>query len=485
MPPLPLDMASTLVPEIIIQILNHFETVEEVVVIWTIAQRQILAFNDALMAVRATKIVLESFEKEELPPDPFPLSTLSGAVRKPSISEFQQVRDFEHLAKCAEQIFVEEGRGLKDEIRNDQPDGATLWVRWRERFHSSIYRVLLAGAILSRAYQEPMYFAAEWGLPNFLEKYVEALASGGMSGEPVGGDELDYLVTFAPYNLGESGRIHGSFRALGEFFVQQGKTRAHQSNLHEQTTAILPPFAAPQALSRSEAAVVFVELGQLFFALEVLTGIQDRQPIIVNGDGSDEHGRTRIAPDLLYKPARTTPVVLFGTFFPEYIAMGVDIDAETLVSLAEQPNLVGCKLTCNDMGKLNRLVAAVRPATAAERGSGFMCFGGSADATLQTLVGGGSGVVAGLANIAPKACVRLVELYHLGEMEEARRLQGVVARADRVANQGGVGAVKSALRVWFGYGGYARRPLRGTEEEEKRESGAEGLKEVVELEKRL
>ncbi|KAH1503414.1 hypothetical protein KXW56_002427 [Aspergillus fumigatus] len=333
-------MASTLVPEIIIQILNHFETVEEVVVcasacrrfhgvwlchapqvIWTIAQRQILAFNDALMAVRATKIVLESFEKEELPPDPFPLSTLSGAVRKPSIIEFQQVRDFEHLAKCAEQIFVEEGRGLKDEIRNDQPDGATLWVRWRERFHSSIYRVLLAGAILSRAYQEPMYFAAEWGLPNFLEKYVEALASGGMSGEPVGGDELDYLVTFAPYNLGESGRIHGSFRALGEFFVQQGKTRAHQSNLHEQTTAILPPFAAPQALSRSEAAVVFVELGQLFFALEVLTGIQDRQPIIVNGDGSDEHGRTRIAPDLLYKPARTTPVVLFGTFFPEYISM--------------------------------------------------------------------------------------------------------------------------------------------------------------------
>lgn len=66
---------------------------------------------------------------------------------------------------------------------------------------------------------------------------------------------------------------------------------------------------------------MFVELGQLFFALEVLTGIQDRQPIIVNGDGSDEHGRTRIAPDLLYKPARTTPVVLFGTFFPEYISM--------------------------------------------------------------------------------------------------------------------------------------------------------------------
>ncbi|GFF67526.1 probable 4-hydroxy-2-oxoglutarate aldolase, mitochondrial [Aspergillus lentulus] len=306
-------MASKLVPEIIIQILKNFETVEEVVVcasacrrfhdvwlchapqiIWSIAQKQILALDDALMAVRATEIVLESFQKEELPPDPFPLSTLSGAVRRPSLREFRQVRDFEHLAKCAEQIYVGDEEDLKNEIQRDQSDGAALWVLWRERFHSSIYRVLLAGAVLYRAYQEPMYFAANWGLPNFLEKYVEALASDDMSSEPVGGDELDYLMTFAPYKLGEGGGIHGSFKALGEFLVQQGKKRAHQFNLHEQTTEILPPFAAPQGLSSSEAAVVFVELGQLLFALEVLTGIQDRQPIIVNGNGSEEHGRPEL-----------------------------------------------------------------------------------------------------------------------------------------------------------------------------------------------
>ncbi|GIJ98260.1 hypothetical protein Aspvir_000376 [Aspergillus viridinutans] len=333
-------MATKLVPEIIIQILKNFDTVEEVVVcasscrrfhdvwlchapqiIWTIGQKQILAFDDALMAVRATEIVLESFQKEELPPDPFPLSALSGAVRKPSRREFQQVRDFEHLAECAEQIYVEDEEQLKDEIQHDQPDGTALWVLWRARFHSSVYRVLLAGAVLYRAYQEPMYLAANWGLPNFLEKYVEALASDDMSSEPVGGDELDYLMTFAPYNLGESGGIHDSFKALAEFLVQQGKKRAHQQKLHVQTTAILPTFAAPQGLSDSEAAVLFIELSQLLFASEVLVGIQDRQsPIIVNGNGSEEHGRTCFAPDLLYKPARTTPVVLFGTFFPEYIS---------------------------------------------------------------------------------------------------------------------------------------------------------------------
>lgn len=271
------------------------------------------------LQVRATQIVLESFQKAELPPDPFPLSTLSGAIRKPSLIEFQQVRDYEHLAKCAEEIYLEDEEGLKDEIQHDQPDGTALWALWRERFHSSIYRVLLAGAVLYRAYQEPMYLAANWGLPNFLEKYVEELASDDDASEPVGVDELYYLTSFAPYNLGDSRSVHGGFKTLAEFLVQQAKKRAYQQKLHAQTTEVLPTFATPQGLSSSEAAVLFIELGQMLFALEILVGIQDRKSIIVNGNGSKEHGRTGIAPDLLHNPVRTTPIVLFGNFFLEYI----------------------------------------------------------------------------------------------------------------------------------------------------------------------
>ncbi|RHZ47490.1 uncharacterized protein CDV56_104081 [Aspergillus thermomutatus] len=332
-------MASKLAPEIIIQILKSCETLEEVVVCasackrfhdvwlchasqitWTVGQKQILAFDDALMAVRATEIVLESSQKEELPPDPFPLSTLSGDIYKPSLSEFQQVRDYEHLAKCAEHIYLEDQEDLKNEIEGEDPDGPTLWVLWRERFHSSIYRVLLGGAVLYRAYQEPMYSAADWGIPNFLEKYVDFLASDDMSSEPVGGDELDYLMTFTPYNLGDSGSIHGAFKALAELLVQQGKKRAHQQKLPAQTTKVLPSFATPQGLSSSEAAVLFIELSQLLFAMEVLTGVQAATPIIVNGNGSEDHGRTVFAPEFLYNPARTIPVVLFGNFFLEYIS---------------------------------------------------------------------------------------------------------------------------------------------------------------------
>jgi hypothetical protein len=86
MPLLPLNMATRLSPEIIIQILKNFEIVEEVVVyasacrkfhevwlchapqiIWTIGQRQILAFDDALMAVSGGKLYMLSTMTNEFP----------------------------------------------------------------------------------------------------------------------------------------------------------------------------------------------------------------------------------------------------------------------------------------------------------------------------------------------------------------------------------------------------------------------------------
>ncbi|EAW14261.1 dihydrodipicolinate synthase family protein [Aspergillus clavatus NRRL 1] len=178
--------------------------------------------------------------------------------------------------------------------------------------------------------------------------------------------------------------------------------------------------------------------------------------------------------------ASPLPVLIYN--YPA--VTGVDLDAETIAALAQHPNIVGCKLTCNNMGKLNQIVATVKPATFSDRGSEFMCFGGSADAALQAMIGGGSGVIAGLGNVMPKACVKLVELYHLGRIDEARQLQGTVAKADQVAIEGGVSAVKSALRVFYGYGGYARRPLR-SDEKEKEKSATDGLKEGIDLEKSL
>lgn len=113
-----------------------------------------------------------------------------------------------------------------------------------------------------------------------------------------------------------------------------------------------------------------------------------------------------------------------------------------------------------------------------------MCFGGSADFILQTLVGGGAGVIAGLANVAPRACVELVNLWGAGKAKKAKRLQSVVARADWVAIRRGIVGTKSVLDCYFGYGGYGRKPLPRPAEAEAQQA-AEEMRELVALEKTL
>ncbi|RMJ22521.1 Dihydrodipicolinate synthetase family [Aspergillus sp. HF37] len=179
--------------------------------------------------------------------------------------------------------------------------------------------------------------------------------------------------------------------------------------------------------------------------------------------------------------ASPLPVLLYN--YPA--ATGVELDTATIVDLARHPNIVGCKLTCNNMGKLVRVAAATRAATPADPGSGFMCFAGSAEVTVQALVGGGSGIVAGLGNVAPKTCVQLVELQNLGRADEARALQGAVARADLATITAGVVGAKSALRVFYGYGGFGRRPLPRPEEEQEVASYAEEFREIVEMERAM
>ena len=110
--------------------------------------------------------------------------------------------------------------------------------------------------------------------------------------------------------------------------------------------------------------------------------------------------------------------------------------------------------------------------------------GGSADFTLQTLIAGGSGIITGLGNIVPKACVKVYDLYAGGKVEEAQKLQAVVARGDWGVIAGGVSGTKSGLMSHYGYGGYARRPLgKPSKEEEAR--WAKMTEEVVKLENSL
>lgn len=182
--------------------------------------------------------------------------------------------------------------------------------------------------------------------------------------------------------------------------------------------------------------------------------------------------------------AAASPIPILIYNYPGAVA-GLDLNSDTVTALAAaHPNIVGCKLTCGNTGKLARVATATQAATPSNPGSGFLCTGGSADFTLQTMIAGGSGIIAGLANIAPKACVRLIQLYEAGDLKAAQELQAVVARGDWAAIRGGVVGTKSALMSFFGYGGYARKPLPRPGKEENLK-WRQGFEELVAAEKAL
>lgn len=148
--------------------------------------------------------------------------------------------------------------------------------------------------------------------------------------------------------------------------------------------------------------------------------------------------------------ADASPVPLLVYNFPAPCG-GLDLSSDAILALSQHPNIVGVKLTCGNTGKLARVAAGTQ-------GTPFRTFGGSADFIVQTLAVGGHGVIAGLANVAPRACSEVQRLWTAGRADEAVRLQSVVARGDWAAIKGGFVSVKAALQRYHGYGGPPRRP---------------------------
>ncbi|KAK7215216.1 hypothetical protein V2G26_003219 [Clonostachys chloroleuca] len=89
-----------------------------------------------------------------------------------------------------------------------------------------------------------------------------------------------------------------------------------------------------------------------------------------------------------------------------------------------------------------------------------MAFGGMCDFTVQTLVSGGSGIIAGGANVMPKLCTKVWDLYAEGKKEEAAALQKVLSKGDWPLTKAAIAGTKQAIQTYYGYGGYPRQPLK-------------------------
>lgn len=189
--------------------------------------------------------------------------------------------------------------------------------------------------------------------------------------------------------------------------------------------------------------------------LEYFTGVADKSPI---------------------------PIIVYN--YPGAVN-GMDMSSDIIITLSRHPNIVGVKLTCGNTGKLNRVVAATHKLSKYNpRQPEFLVLAGSADFLIPSLAGGGHGILAGLANIAPRACIKTMELYVQGNIPEAQKMQEVVSQGDWTAIQGGVVGVKAGLQAWMGYGGFARSPLPKPDTEQMRR-WKDGFRDLVMLEQSL
>ncbi|KAL9114999.1 MAG: hypothetical protein Q9227_001243 [Pyrenula ochraceoflavens] len=172
------------------------------------------------------------------------------------------------------------------------------------------------------------------------------------------------------------------------------------------------------------------------------------------------------------------PLILYN--YPGAVA-GIDMDSDFIIRLSQHPNIVGTKFTCGNTGKLTRVARALDAVRPNHRGSGYMAFGGMADFTAQTLASGGSGIIAGGANVLPKSIVKVWDLWAEGKWQESMELQKVVSTGDWVLTKGAIPGTKSAIQSYFGYGGWPRRPLKRLGKEGV-ERIRDGVKEVMAVE---
>ncbi|EMD00610.1 hypothetical protein BAUCODRAFT_28953 [Baudoinia panamericana UAMH 10762] len=186
--------------------------------------------------------------------------------------------------------------------------------------------------------------------------------------------------------------------------------------------------------------------------------------------------------DYYLSVAEQSPIPICIYNYPGAVS-GVDLDSDLMIKLVEQSKgkICGTKFTDANTGKLTRVAAATNACSVQSEGSGWAAFGGIADFTLQTAVSGGTGIIAGGANVMPKLCVKVWELCTKGDLKKAQELQKVLSKGDWVLTKTAIAGTKAAIEMEFGYGGYPRRPLPRLSEEERKKIKT-GISEAMKVE---
>lgn len=130
----------------------------------------------------------------------------------------------------------------------------------------------------------------------------------------------------------------------------------------------------------------------------------------------------------------------------------VEIDASTVIELAQHPNIQGMKDSSANFAKMGEIIRFT-PAD-------FAVMVGTGSAIFPALSIGAKGVVPALGNIAPRECVAIYDAFQTGDLHGARELQLRMIRPNAaVTTKWGVPGLKAALDELGYCGGPPRSPL--------------------------
>lgn len=119
---------------------------------------------------------------------------------------------------------------------------------------------------------------------------------------------------------------------------------------------------------------------------------------------------------------------------------GVDLPASLVAELSRHPNIVGVKDSAGNAVKFAEMVAESEP--------GFAVLAGSANFLYPALCLGAAGGILALADIAPRECAELRDLFVAGEHEAARQLQfRLLAPNAAVTTRFGIAGLKAAMEM--------------------------------------
>ncbi|KAK2053862.1 dihydrodipicolinate synthetase [Colletotrichum caudatum] len=158
--------------------------------------------------------------------------------------------------------------------------------------------------------------------------------------------------------------------------------------------------------------------------------------------------------------ASPVPVIIYN--FPG-VAAGLDVNSDMLSRLGRHPNIAGVKLTCGGIAKVARVRAEFDPAE-------FFALAGQSDWLVPALSVGSNGAITGVANLYPRYCVEVFDLYAAGRLQEASAAQLKLAQMEWAFGKGGINGTKWVVAKSRGYplaSCHCRRPYPQYTDEKK------------------